>query len=382
MSRDAVGDGRHNGEVRKRAIKMKFKLPPRRQRTPWGALAWALPMAYIFFGPYERGAHWLEWAITIAAFAIFFGLYTLGLMYADNPRTLAIVCCCVLLLAIAFFAYRVNGVLFFAIVAAFAPFTVRGNVPRSIALIVGVMVVLWVEWGILVALGAQSQNYMPTIISIQGTIVGVGTIFAARHAQRVERELRVAERERIARDLHDVLGHTLSSVVLKAELAGRLFSAKPERALAEINDVERIAREALQEVREAIHGYHSGDIAAEFERAESMLEAAGIRAERRIDPTDIDPAHERVLALVVREAVTNVVRHARATLCRLAFYRRDDAYCLEVVDDGASGALDEGIGMRSIRARVEALGGRAAWHTSGGTRLVIELPLTLAGNSR
>jgi two-component system sensor histidine kinase DesK len=174
----------------------------------------------------------------------------------------------------------------------------------------------------------------------------------------------------------------LSSIALKAELAGRLFDQSPRRALAEINDVERISREALEEVRQAIHGYHAGDIEDEFDRAESMLRAAGIQIERRLDSIAIEPAHERVLALAMREAVTNVVRHARAKLCRLAFYRADASYRLEIADDGTHPVLIEGIGMRSIRARVEALGGTAAWHTEAGTRLIIDLPLRLAEGQR
>lgn len=335
-------------------------------------------MVYIFVDPLQRGAHWIEWTVTIAAFVTFFFLYAVGLMYFSDRKTLILVCVCVLILAILFFAYRVSGVLFFAIVAAFVPFTVGGHIVRSIALILGTMAVLWTEWWILKALGMAPSTGLPIAISIQGTIVGAGTIFAARFARRTERELRVAERERIARDLHDVLGHTLSSIVLKAELAGRLFKDKPERALAEINDVERISRAALHEVRQAIHGYHSGDIASEFARAESMLQAAGIRTERRIDSVEMNPTHERVLALVVREAVTNVVRHAHATLCKLALYRREDAYRLEVSDDGRGGTFAEGIGMRSIRMRIEALGGRAAWECDSGTRLIVEIPLTLA----
>ena len=127
-----------------------------------------------------------------------------------------------------------------------------------------------------------------------------------RHPQAVARE-------RIARDLHDILGHTLSVVILKSELASRLLEQNPVRAKAEIEEVERIARNALTEVREAIVGYRTGDLLAELARCQSTLETAGIIVERHDEIVDLPLAHERALALIVREAVTNIVRHANAS---------------------------------------------------------------------
>jgi len=352
-----------------------LELPPRRLRTPWGALFWAVPMAYIFFDPYQRGAHWLEWALTALAFAMFIALYLLGMAYFYERRIMAWVCAGVTLLGIVFFAFRYSGMIFLTLVAAFVPFTVGGNIPRSVGLICGVVLLMWLEWWLLTLFSTTSNHVLPLVLSIESLLVGGGTTFAARQMPQNERDLRVSERERIARDLHDVLGHTLTSITLKAELAGRLFAEKPERALAEINDVERISRAALEEVRQAIHGYHAGDMTAEFERAEAMLLAAGVKPERHFMQVPMDPAHERVLALALREAVTNVVRHAQAKVCWLALYRREDAYRLEVKDDGRGGAIDEGLGARSMRTRVEALGGQIAWYGDAGMRVVIDIPL-------
>jgi two-component system, NarL family, sensor histidine kinase DesK len=360
---------------------MKFKLPARRKRTPWGAIFWALPVAYVFFDPYQRGAHWVEWLLTTLAFVVFVLLYVAGMMYWDNRRILAGVCWAVLGLGMAFFGFRYAGAVFFTIVAAFVPFTVGGNAPRSAGLVLGTYAVMWIEWWLTHA-SAAPDHLWPLFLTVQGMVVAAGTTFAAREALENERDLRVSERERIARDLHDVLGHTLSSIALKAELAGRLFHDQPQRALAEINDVERISRDALDEVRAAIHGYHAGDIRTEFERAEAMLHAAGVQTERRFESISMNPAEERVLALALREAVTNVVRHARAKLCKLALYRADAAYRLEIEDDGLGGPIAEGIGVRSIKIRVEALGGSAAWHNESGTRLVIDLPFALEGSDR
>jgi two-component system sensor histidine kinase DesK len=185
----------------------------------------------------------------------------------------------------------------------------------------------------------------------------------------------VAERERIARDLHDILGHTLSVIVLKSELASRLSEADPARAADEIRDVERIARDALAQVRAAVRGYRSAGIASELKSARETLETAGIQVETQIEAPQLSPAQEGVIALALREAVTNVVRHAQATFCRLTL-RRNGSYCeLEIQDNGLGGAGEEGSGLIGMRQRVETLGGKLERDGSHGTLLRIRVPV-------
>jgi len=189
----------------------------------------------------------------------------------------------------------------------------------------------------------------------------------------------VAERERIARDLHDVLGHTLSVIVLKAELAGRLMERDPKRAAAEIADVESTARTALAEVRETIGGYRAKGLAAELAAAKRTLDAAGVALTCETAPNAQAALHateETVLSLVVREAVTNIVRHAEATECRMRLEVTADGYhALRVEDNGRNPVTREGNGLRGMRERVLALGGRFSVKSSEGTRLLIELPI-------
>ncbi len=185
----------------------------------------------------------------------------------------------------------------------------------------------------------------------------------------------LAERERIARDLHDVLGHTLSVIVLKAELAGRLMGRDDVRAAAEIADVERTARTALAEVREAIGGYRSKGLQAEVDQARMTLDAAGVALKCETAPPALKAREETVLSLAVREAVTNIVRHAHATECTMRFATTEDGFCLvEVADNGSFGVTKEGNGLRGMRERVQELGGRFRIEAERGTRLVIELP--------
>jgi two-component system sensor histidine kinase DesK len=188
----------------------------------------------------------------------------------------------------------------------------------------------------------------------------------------------VAERERIARDLHDVLGHTLSLITLKSELASKLIARDPERATREIRDVEDASRKALQEVREAIRGYRA-TLGEELERAGSLLRAASVRAtiDGRPDAARpaLAPAAEEALALALREAITNVVRHAGASECRVEVRESDRAVHLVVQDDGRrAGAESEGSGLRGMRERIEALGGTVTVTHASGTRLAVTIP--------
>jgi two-component system sensor histidine kinase DesK len=193
--------------------------------------------------------------------------------------------------------------------------------------------------------------------------------------EEIEQLAKVAERERIARDLHDVLGHTLSVIVLKSELAGRLITANPQRATAEMADVETIARKALSEVREAITGYRAEGLSAEIKRAQSVLDAAGVTLLCEENPPALHPTEETVLALALREAVTNVVRHAQASQCIMRFVTYEGKTTLVVEDNGRGGVRQEGNGLRGMRERIEAIGGRFAIDSAQGTRLTIELPL-------
>jgi len=201
--------------------------------------------------------------------------------------------------------------------------------------------------------------------------------------EQIEQLAAVAERERIARDLHDVLGHTLSVIVLKAELAGRLMGRDPQRAAVEIADVESTARTALAEVREAIGGYRAKGLGAELQAARRTLDAAGVKLVCEAMPSEqaLRATEETVLSLVVREAVTNIVRHAEATVCRMELQTSDGVHLLLVEDDGRHMVKHEGNGLRGMRERVQALGGRFSlesnWESRRGTRLRIELPVTL-----
>jgi two-component system sensor histidine kinase DesK len=345
-----------------------------RKRVPWGFLAWAVPLAYVFWDPYQRHAGWFEWTATAATLLAVLAFFLAGITHAENRRVAAGICVALLLIASGFLAYRASGGIYFPVVATFVPAAVGGSIGLSMAIVFALAVLFGIEWSVLYLDGAHGALF-PSFVALEIFLSGIGVTFVFRQTREIQRRDKASERERIATDLHDVLGHSLSSLALKAELARRIFHTDPGRALTEIRDIEHIARQGLEEMRGAIHGYYSGDIYAELDRVEALLKAADVRVQCHREQLEMPPAYERVLALIMREAVTNILRHSQAGACRLAVFRADGAYRLDISDNGNGGRHEEGVGMRSIRTRAEALGGTAVWSSDIGTQLSVMLPI-------
>ncbi|MFM6851601.1 MAG: sensor histidine kinase [Terrabacter sp.] len=192
--------------------------------------------------------------------------------------------------------------------------------------------------------------------------------------QAMSRELAlVAERERVARDVHDVLGHSLTVVTVKAELAERLVDLDPQRAKGELAEIQALSRQALAEIRETVGGLRQARLDSELVSARTALAGAGIQAHVPADTAAVDPRHRTVLAWVLREATTNVVRHSDADACWVEL----DSDRLTVRDDGRGlGGRPEGNGIRGLRERVEAAGGHLSVETGGeGHGTVLEVRL-------
>lgn len=192
------------------------------------------------------------------------------------------------------------------------------------------------------------------------------------------------ERLRMARDLHDLLGHTLSLITLKSELAGRLLEKDSLTAAQEIREVERVARQALHEVREAVSGYRQQNLRGELDGARQILEAAGIACTIEYDagllPSDVDV----LLGWVVREGVTNVIRHSRAQHCLIRIASTDQSARVEVSNDGFprenSGAHPSGTGLSGLAERVTKRGGQMEAGPQSvrgalGFRLLVDVPI-------
>ena len=364
---------------------MKTNSAPTRRRMDRGDLFWLAYLVFYFLDPLFRRSlvYWLE---CLGFAAIFVALYVA--MFQLRRIELRVACIAgIYLLGALTYPINSGAITFFIYCAALLPFVVRSTKAVLICFVVEALLVTAEGW--LLHQGPQHLSLWSSASALFFiAVVGGSNIFFAQK-QRADCKLRmaqkeiealaaVAERERIARDLHDVLGHTLSVIVLKAELAGRLLARGEDtsRAAQEIADVERTARSALAEVRETIGGYRARGLAAEMDAARNALTAAGVRFTVEGLPTSgtLRPAEETVLALALREAVTNIVRHAQAQTCRLRFTVQDGRHSLMIEDDGQHMAMYEGNGLRGMRERVESLGGTFQLDREHGTRLLIELP--------
>ncbi|MFI6320949.1 sensor histidine kinase [Nonomuraea sp. NPDC050556] len=193
---------------------------------------------------------------------------------------------------------------------------------------------------------------------------------------RAERLAVDNERLRFSRDMHDILGHSLSVMTLKSQLAGRLVESDPPRARAEIGEVEELSRQALAEVREAVSGYRTLSMPDELDNARRVLAAAGVGLEVSSAPIPADA--ESLLAWVVREGTTNVVRHSRAVRCEIRLGVEDSEAYVEVADDGRGpGAQEPGTGLLGLSERLQAMGGtlRSDRAPAGGYLLSARLPV-------
>lgn len=323
------------------------------------------------FGP-------LRWLFVILGTITFLLLY-FGMFWVSNRRAMLHVAAFVAL-GVAYTPYNGGADTFFIFAAAMTPFILESEWD-SIKFLIALEVVILICWRVF------HQNVWFLVLACGLTlVVGVTNLHFAermragrkllRAQEEIEHLAKVAERERIARDLHDVLGHTLSVIALKSELAGKLMDRDPERAAREIGEVEQISRQALTEVRDAIRGYRAKGLAAELAYAKATLETAGLAVQCDAAGTLQLPAvQESVLALAVREAVTNVVRHAHAKTCRLRIEQQNGFCRLEIHDDGLGCSSVEGNGLRGMRERVEMLGGTLLREAKSGTKLTITLPM-------
>ena len=353
---------------------------------PWLMLVWSF---WIFATPaYQTTAfpHWL-WP-TVGSYAIF-----LVLFYIANYRDMRYILACAISIAGLGLALTplnpgAQGYIIYA--AAFLAFAFRPQ--PAFGAIVLLFSVYSIEW---FALG------WPPVYLVSGLVLGLavsGINISQAQKERADAALRLshdevrrlaslAERERIGRDLHDLLGHTLSLVALKSELAGKLLQRGDSlearvAAQREIAEVARVAREALTQVRSAVSGIRAAGIAAELASARLLLETDGIALDARLDPHWLEggvlpPNVENVLAMTVREAVTNIQRHAKATRADIALETVGGDAVLRIVDDGSGGAIDPGNGLRGMRERIESVRGRLRIESvrGKGTTLEVRVPL-------
>ncbi len=349
---------------------------------------WLAYSVFFFLEPAMRHStrFWLE---MLAIYAVFLATY-ITYMNVRSIRVRYVLLGVFYLIGLLTFPFNGGASSFFVYAAAFLPFAIESTTLFGWILAVQCIGVAVETWSFHVnPIGATATVFFILVVGISNAFIAKQkrTDARLRAAQQENVQLAaVAERERIARDLHDVLGHTLSVIVLKAELAKRLMQEGPAqnipRAAQELADVESTARTALAEVREAIGGYRARGLTAELAHARQTLDSAGVTLLWQPPPADAPPlsaTEETVLSLSVREAVTNIVRHAEATRCTMRLTPTPEGFhALLVEDDGRHPIQQEGNGLRGMRERVTSLGGRISIRSEQGTQLLIELPITVS----
>jgi two-component system sensor histidine kinase DesK len=359
----------------------KRELPLTEEGPRWQGFLW---LAYLFFlvlpgfiTGFGRG--WL-WP-TLLSLPPFLLLYVWQFRLPRAPFAVPLG---MALLGVALTPYNPFADVYVIFAASTVP-TVLSGLTRQLLLVLAMLGVYALE--LVLVLPWHIENLIPLLVAV--TVAPI--VCAARHVgienERKRRALRtsqeevrrlaaVAERERIGRDLHDLLGHTLSLIALKSELAGRLLERDRTAAAREIAELESVARQALKEVRLAIAGMHGAVLDSELDAARRLLESSGVALVTRRDCPELHADTESGLAMIVREAITNIHRHAAAGHASVELRREAANVMLVIADDGRGGIVAQGRGLNGIEARVRALGGTLLIDSppQHGTTLRVTLP--------
>ncbi len=374
--------------VKASALWAHRRLLPRDEWIGWAPYLW-LPYLGFFFIDWSGVRHGaLYWATIAAAAAVFLVLYfRFYWVYSrERSRERYWIFAAIALLGLIFLKFNDNGQVFIIYASAMCGFT--GSMRKSLLLLAIILGAVLLE----AALFALTP-WIWAFGLFFGAMIGVANAYFGEMSRKnkvirqsqeeIRRLATTAERERIARDLHDLLGHTLTLITVKAELAAKLAERDMPGAAREIREVERISRDALQQVREAVGGYRNGGLAGEIINARIALGAANIALSECAATAELPAGHDALLALVLREAITNVVRHSGARECVIRVEAADGRVRLYVEDDGRGGRAQEGNGIRGMRERLRALDGELEIQSNlTGTCLCATVPLARQSSER
>lgn len=353
----------------------QWLVPPESGQS-WTAYLWLVYFVFFFVEWYFRPVGALELGLGLATVAVFLVLYFSAYRRVGTAALWHVLAMAALAAAWSF--ANAGASVLFIYAAAFAHLV--GPPRRAVWVVLGIA-----AFAAVTAPLARPEPFywMPGVfISI---MIGMANIFFAEQGRKnaelklgqaeIKRLARVAERERIARDLHDVLGHTLSMIAVKSELAERLVERDRERAREEIRSMGESAREALADVRKAIGGYQHQTLEETLEHMRLSLRAADIDPTIEMSEDIALPARTQgMLALVIREAVTNIIRHSSARRCHISLQAKGNDLSLDIDDDGGGRIRMDGNGIQGMRARIESLGGTLTIGSSGSSSLHARIP--------
>ena len=355
----------------------------------WAHFIWLIYLGFLFVPLLVNGNDWRWFWPTVLSLPVFLLMYAriIRAFRKCHPPGIAILpeLCTIAVLGYALTLVNDSANTYLIYCAAVAPFMVSGfrRVLLVIALVMGVYALELSFLGfrsllfcmtLVIAIAAATSNYM----MLRNRLHNLALQRASEELHRMER---VAERERISRDLHDLLGHTLSLIAIKSELAAKLLDRDRAAASREVIDVMNIARDALKQVRTAVTGIRAAALEGELASARALLETADVALTYERDGVVLAAEVESALAMIVREAVTNVQRHARARSARIEVLLDEmpsgRSVLLRVTDDGRGGIAAQGNGLAGIRERVESLGGSLEIESPRGKGTVLRARIPL-----
>lgn len=353
----------------------------RRGQSGWSDYIHLLWTSWVFLTPLFGGGYTARWAVlTLVSYPTFLFLYARTMLAPRHyaPRyALGMVA-----LSLVLVPWYPSGISYFVFGCVMLRIRRNGSIWRYVLQLL-VLNAVFVSTAYLSGWAWQNLVWIPFMSVVIGLISNTERLNRDRDAQlqlsqdEVRRLAATAERERIGRDLHDLLGHTLSLITLKLELSRKLYDRGDARARLEIGEAEAIARQALAQVRSAVTGFRSSDLAGELASARLLLECQQVHLTYQ-PPPPMPLETERALALVLREAVTNIARHAQAGTAQIDFERVGNTLRMRVRDNGrGGGATREGNGLAGMRERIVALQGTLQISTEpqGGTCIAASVPM-------
>ena len=338
-------------------------------------------LAWIYLWPFLAGDSFLRVILpTLIATVIFVYLHLCTYFYGGSAEVRIRYVIGEYLLAYALAPFNPSSLGFLI----FAFFVTSFSLPMRAAryVIFGSIILFGIE---MLLIGINWQGFasvmLPAVLlaitALYTAYTGQQKMALRRSNDEILRLATMAERERIGRDLHDLLGHTLSVVALKSELARKLIDRDIDAARAEIAEVERVARDSLQQVRTAVSGIRSTALSAEIVAATALLEAQGVKVKCETENVKLPHDRETALALSLREAATNIRRHAQASGVTIRVRNETAEVIVEVSDDGRGGRIIPGNGLNGMRERLGTVGGTLTLipNKDGGTLLRASVPL-------
>jgi two-component system sensor histidine kinase DesK len=293
---------------------------------------------------------------------------------------------CVMLLIALFTPWNIWYGLYPAIITGFIPSFVRMTILNGLMIILYIgSIWYYVEFG----LGTQDLSWIPVLL----LLIGLPYFFRIQQIsnqmklellganEEIARLIKIEERERIARDLHDTLGHTLSLLTLKGELVEHLVLKHPEEAIKEVRELQQVSRNTLTQVRKLVSDMQSVRLSEEVVQASQFLQSAGIKVHLHfLNLEKIPPVNGKILGLCLRECVTNIVKHSHAENCWIHILENSGSYILEIEDDGLGmGSLNrthKGSGLMGMKERLLMIEGKLHWKSNDnqGMKVTISVP--------